>query len=247
MHKIKRQAKRNAWYNEDGSRNLNPFGKMLWRMPSSVRRVAGQEDAEADLENGLNRSQTDGDVLGLSAAEEQRKSEYDGDQIHHAATVPTDDALHPPADPQAEQSTEQAEESEKSNTESSKTAVADSRTDTGASSNGVRKRKMGGFLSTIHAGSTQDEPVDDEDEKPKQKFTVWSQFQNTIFNSPINILLLLAPIGIALEHTNVNKIAVFVVNFIAIIPLAGLLSFATEEISLRTGETIGGLLNATFG
>jgi len=38
-----------------------------------------------------------------------------------------------------------------------------------------------------------------------------------------------------------------VVNFIAIIPLAALLSYATEEIALRIGETLGGLMNATFG
>lgn len=37
------------------------------------------------------------------------------------------------------------------------------------------------------------------------------------------------------------------INFIAIIPLAGTLSYATEEIALRTGEVFGGLLNATFG
>lgn len=41
--------------------------------------------------------------------------------------------------------------------------------------------------------------------------------------------------------------AIFVVNFVAIIPLAGTLSYATEEIALRTGEVLGGLLNATFG
>jgi Ca2+:H+ antiporter len=33
----------------------------------------------------------------------------------------------------------------------------------------------------------------------------------------------------------------------AIIPLAKLLGFATEEIALRTSQAIGGLLNATFG
>lgn len=44
-----------------------------------------------------------------------------------------------------------------------------------------------------------------------------------------------------------NDVAIFVVNFIAIIPLAGTLSYATEEIALRTGEVLGGLLNATFG
>ncbi|KAI9346348.1 calcium/proton exchanger [Pilaira anomala] len=40
---------------------------------------------------------------------------------------------------------------------------------------------------------------------------------------------------------------VFSLNFIAIIPLAKLLGFATEEIALRSGSTIGALLNATFG
>ncbi|UNI21562.1 hypothetical protein JDV02_007542 [Purpureocillium takamizusanense] len=70
----------------------------------------------------------------------------------------------------------------------------------------------------------------------------------TFLNSWINILLLAAPVGIALNYVkSVNRIAVFVVNFIAIIPLAAMLSFATEEIALRTGETLGGLLNATFG
>lgn len=39
----------------------------------------------------------------------------------------------------------------------------------------------------------------------------------------------------------------FSLNFIAIIPLAAVLSFATEEISTPLGETLGGLLNATFG
>ena len=34
---------------------------------------------------------------------------------------------------------------------------------------------------------------------------------------------------------------------VAIMPLAFLMGKATEEIALRTGETVGGLLNATFG
>jgi Ca2+:H+ antiporter len=40
---------------------------------------------------------------------------------------------------------------------------------------------------------------------------------------------------------------VFSLNFLAIIPLAAVLSFATEEIAGRLGETLGGLVNATFG
>jgi Ca2+:H+ antiporter len=44
-----------------------------------------------------------------------------------------------------------------------------------------------------------------------------------------------------------NPTVVFILNFFAIIPLAAVLSFATEEISIKLGETLGGLLNATFG
>ncbi|KAG9293256.1 hypothetical protein G9A89_010627 [Geosiphon pyriformis] len=40
---------------------------------------------------------------------------------------------------------------------------------------------------------------------------------------------------------------IFWCNFLAIIPLANLLGFITEDISLRLGSTIGGLLNASFG
>ncbi|KAL7921096.1 Ca2+ transporter [Trichoderma austrokoningii] len=83
---------------------------------------------------------------------------------------------------------------------------------------------------------------------PKEPFTVANQIQRTLLNSWINVLLVAAPVGIAINYVHsVNRIAVFVVNFIAIVPLAAMLSFATEEIALRTGETLGGLLNATFG
>lgn len=84
--------------------------------------------------------------------------------------------------------------------------------------------------------------------QPKAPFTVANQLQRTLLNSWINLLLVAAPVGIAIANVHsINRIAVFVVNFIAIIPLAAMLSFATEEIALRTGETLGGLLNATFG
>ena len=49
------------------------------------------------------------------------------------------------------------------------------------------------------------------------------------------------------NYAHITPVGIFVINFIAIIPLAALLSYATEEIALRVGETLGGLLNATFG
>jgi Ca2+:H+ antiporter len=67
-------------------------------------------------------------------------------------------------------------------------------------------------------------------------------------NSPVfTVMLLFVPVGIALGATHQNDTAVFVINFIAIIPLAKLLGDATEELALHTSQSVGGLLNATFG
>ncbi len=39
----------------------------------------------------------------------------------------------------------------------------------------------------------------------------------------------------------------FVLSVLAVVPLAGLLSRATESVAAKTGDTVGGLLNATLG
>ena len=39
----------------------------------------------------------------------------------------------------------------------------------------------------------------------------------------------------------------FVLSVLAIVPLAALLSHATESVAEKTGDTVGGLLNATLG
>ena len=63
----------------------------------------------------------------------------------------------------------------------------------------------------------------------------------------VNVLLVFVPLGITAGALGWKPTAVFVLNFLAIIPLAALLSFATEELSVKVGQTLGGLLNATFG
>ncbi|KAI1310693.1 calcium/proton exchanger [Xylaria venustula] len=85
--------------------------------------------------------------------------------------------------------------------------------------------------------------------KPWVKYPahVWHIAKATLLSSPVNILLLAVPIGIVAGKTHWDPIAVFVINFFAIIPLAAVLSFATEQISAKLGEALGGLLNATFG
>ncbi|RYO91865.1 hypothetical protein DL766_006122 [Monosporascus sp. MC13-8B] len=76
---------------------------------------------------------------------------------------------------------------------------------------------------------------------------VWHVMKAVLLSSPLNLLLVFVPIGIVAGVTGWDPVAVFVINFLAIIPLAAVLSFATEEISVRLGDALGGLLNATFG
>lgn len=71
--------------------------------------------------------------------------------------------------------------------------------------------------------------------------------KNAICYSWLNVLLLSAPISWALHEAHISDIGTFVSSIIGVIPLAGLLSFGTEEIALRTSVPLGGLLNATLG
>ena len=62
----------------------------------------------------------------------------------------------------------------------------------------------------------------------------------------LNWLLLALPIAVWANFSH-NQAMAFLFSMIAIMPLAFLMGKGTEEIALRTGESIGGLLNATFG
>lgn len=64
---------------------------------------------------------------------------------------------------------------------------------------------------------------------------------------PLDALLVLIPVALALDHLGVDRAWVFLVSALAIVPLAGLIGRATEQLSERTGPAVGGLLNATFG
>ncbi|KAI4192971.1 MAG: hypothetical protein LQ346_004049 [Caloplaca aetnensis] len=116
---------------------------------------------------------------------------------------------------------------------------------------GPRKRRFGGVMDRFHKKKDKNTPLErtptGQLKRPKQTFTFMGQLRATLLNSPINVLLVMVPVGIGVHFTKLNPIGVFVINFIAIIPLAAMLSYATEELALRTGETLGGLLNATFG
>lgn len=69
----------------------------------------------------------------------------------------------------------------------------------------------------------------------------------TLCSSYANILLPFVALGIIAGQLGWSSPAVFTLNFLAIFPLASLLSYSTDELSARVGQTFGGLLNATFG
>jgi Ca2+:H+ antiporter len=64
----------------------------------------------------------------------------------------------------------------------------------------------------------------------------------------LNWLLLFVPLAVWLEHARPeDHLMIFGAACVAVLPLAGWLGRATEHLAEKTGEGIGGLLNATFG
>ncbi|MFC3859638.1 calcium/proton exchanger [Deinococcus antarcticus] len=64
----------------------------------------------------------------------------------------------------------------------------------------------------------------------------------------MNLLLIFIPVSLLMEHVfHAPPLWVFLTSVISIIPLADWLRKATEQVAERAGQTIGGLLNVTFG
>lgn len=66
-------------------------------------------------------------------------------------------------------------------------------------------------------------------------------------SSYLNLLLLAMPVGILGGILRAPPLLVFSSNFLALLPLALILGEITEDLAVRFGDAIGGLLNATFG
>ncbi|KAI9037327.1 hydrogen/calcium exchanger domain-containing protein [Aspergillus affinis] len=240
MHIYRRQARNLAWYDDDGEPSShNPFKKFRRARP-------GRSDS-IQLENRLQPVRTAGDVR-LSEERRRRRDMTDGLRgPGHADTYPAESAE---TDRIGEADSVEKAEPEPSMRSTDPINVSYRDGDGLDVDEDGRPRKR--RTATSRFGDDDVEMSRDSSDDPKgvadkQKFTAVGQFKATVLNSWINVLLLAAPAGIVLNYVNVDPVAVFVVNFIAIIPLAAMLSYATEEIALRTGETIGGLLNASFG
>lgn len=97
--------------------------------------------------------------------------------------------------------------------------------------------------------------LDSDEPKPGFLNKAFTSIKLIILSSWVNWFLLFVPVGIALggvqratgDDGPISPTVVFSINAIAIIPLAWMLGYATECVAADMGDTIGALLNVTFG
>src|SRR5262252_3786625 len=71
---------------------------------------------------------------------------------------------------------------------------------------------------------------------------------NDIRHTPLLWLLVFVPAVFAVHQLTAEAhTLVFALSVLAVVPLAALLSRATESVAAKTGDAVGGLLNATLG
>ncbi|OSD08505.1 calcium/proton exchanger [Trametes coccinea BRFM310] len=76
----------------------------------------------------------------------------------------------------------------------------------------------------------------------------WLQsYRFFLFGSYLNILLVFVPLSFLSHFLNWDAALRFSFSFVAIMPLAAMLGTATDQLSLKLGQTLSGLLNASFG
>ncbi len=75
-----------------------------------------------------------------------------------------------------------------------------------------------------------------------------NQLLSEIRRTPLLWLLVFVPIVLVANNLRAGGATLlFGLSVLAIVPLAGLLSHATESVAAKTGDAVGGLLNATLG
>lgn len=100
---------------------------------------------------------------------------------------------------------------------------------------------------TTESDCSDDNATDSKDGKDGPEPGI-SGFIKALTAQPILAsLLLFIPFGFLSNLLGWEKWLVFTCNFFSILPMAWLIGKSTEDLSSTMGDTIGGLLNATFG
>ncbi|KAK5052550.1 hypothetical protein LTR84_002415 [Exophiala bonariae] len=111
----------------------------------------------------------------------------------------------------------------------------------------AHKNKFNPWSQDLESDAAAREKAQDDEQKPSRGARFLANVKTALFHSWVNVLLIFVPAGIAVHFAGVNPNVVFALNAIAVIPLAGILTFATESVAHRLGPTLGALLNVSFG
>ncbi|HLE35600.1 MAG TPA: calcium/proton exchanger [Candidatus Acidoferrales bacterium] len=76
---------------------------------------------------------------------------------------------------------------------------------------------------------------------------MWAELRRYLLSRWLNLLLVFLPVVLILEVVHVGGVWLFACAAMAIVPLAGVLGDATEEMAGRMGPAAGGLLSGTLG
>lgn len=111
------------------------------------------------------------------------------------------------------------------------------------------KTKSEGDVPPVNDEEQQNQNGNAEPEKAKKPLVrqIVDNLKVIFLRSWLNVLLIFVPAGIAVHAAGINQNVDFALNAVAVIPLAGLLTFATESNAHRTTPTIAALMNVSFG
>ena len=139
--------------------------------------------------------------------------------LQNSQTTPADSPIHgnPPSEPDASHTSEDPPEARSQ-------APSDIDLENGSETS-IKKRH---WWQRKRAGPRQHSAVTAQ-AHAKSSFEL---FKEIMFSSWANLLLVFIPVGIALHFFDVNPTVVFVMNFLAIVPLAGVGSRVPELIGL---------------
>jgi Ca2+:H+ antiporter len=225
--------------------NYNPFARQRTRSTPDI-----------ETQSTLVKSRSEPSVPAIEEQQrlESAKAEKEFSLLPHAASAPP---LSPTSVGSVNAPIEERDFAAHSSGEKKETGSISDETAVNGDHAGVHKRAKfkNIFRKSVEDDDNELRPVESDgltlEEKKhralKRKIPPSQQFKAVLFGSWINLLLVFVPVGFVVNYIHLAPVPVFIINFIAIIPLAGMLSYATEELALRVGETFGGLLNATFG
>lgn len=85
------------------------------------------------------------------------------------------------------------------------------------------------------------------EETSKASYSFLAGAKEVCIKGPLNILFVCVPFAIISHFLYWPEGVTFVLSVLSLVPLAERLGFCTEQLALHSNDSIGGLLNATFG